>query len=204
MNLCKYCNFNLDVGDIYEVLRASGNYMNDDKVYEAALMYGWTEKNKKRFDKSLLVKDENDNVYPTCPNCESRLDNNDDTSKQEQKNKSDISLQTSCIKTIKDMILKLPVSLQEEILEECSSSIKGSIRKDIESRFLKDLSNDVSYLVSSTVQTAISSGFSADDAVNSQWWNGWNALYDKEVIAISKTCIKKILFVLRHDGVIFY
>lgn len=203
MSLCKYCNFNLDIGDIYEVLRASENYMNDDKAYEAALMYGWSENNKKRFDKSLLIKDENGNLYATCPNCDSRLDL-ENTTESEQKRKPDKTLQTSCIKTIKDMILQLPVSLQEEILEECSGSIKGSIRKDVEARFVKDLSNDVSYLVSSTVQTALSSGFSAEDAVNSQWWNGWNALYNKEVIDISKTCIKKILFVLRHDSVIFY
>ena len=62
------CGANLDRGDVLEhFLRAySGNVQ---RATEAAFAYGWSETNRVRFDRSVIVQPENGPQFVLCPEC---------------------------------------------------------------------------------------------------------------------------------------
>ena len=65
---CRKCGANLDRGDVLEhFLRAySGNVQ---RATEAAFAYGWSETNRVRFDRSVIVQPENGPQFVLCPEC---------------------------------------------------------------------------------------------------------------------------------------
>jgi hypothetical protein len=44
-------------------------YNDDRKAMNAAVMYGWTEKDKKHFNRSIIVQPDNLPQYTICPDC---------------------------------------------------------------------------------------------------------------------------------------
>jgi len=63
---CPHCKFNLDDGDIYEVLRGHESYKkySDEEVKQFAGHYGWTETNRIHGSKLIGV-----DLKYMCPNC---------------------------------------------------------------------------------------------------------------------------------------
>lgn len=201
MNLCKVCNFNLDIGDIYEVLLSSGKYKTPDRALSAAKQYGWSESNKLRFDRSVLVKNDSGILVSICPKCDTVISKDEETSIR----KTEDTLQAKCIQSIKTTIHNLPTHLQEEIVDSCKAGTAADIRMDVETKFKNELASDVACLVSTIVQNAIISNQTLSDTDNDlkqYWWSGWDAMYSPYVVDISKTCVKKILFVLNRDGIL--
>lgn len=68
---CPHCGFELDNGDIYEKLRKMSVYKDntDNEVEVAAMSYGWTPQNKKRFSKKVVVQPYDTSQYTICPEC---------------------------------------------------------------------------------------------------------------------------------------
>jgi hypothetical protein len=79
---CRYCNFDLDGGDIYETLKVHPLYMDrlDREIRKMAKSYGWTEENRLHFDKSVIIQfDQREKEQITiCQTCKgiSPLDKN--------------------------------------------------------------------------------------------------------------------------------
>lgn len=68
---CKHCSFNLDAGDIYEVLKSDykgDNYFESD-ILESAKHYGWSQNNKKHFTVVISMKFNDGTSIKVCPNC---------------------------------------------------------------------------------------------------------------------------------------
>ena len=68
---CIDCGFELDDGDIFVKLRRmpenDGKTNND--IRAIARYYGWTEQNKKRFTKRIIVQPFDRAQFVMCPNC---------------------------------------------------------------------------------------------------------------------------------------
>lgn len=64
---CPYCKFNLDGGDIYEVLRSSKEYnkYSNEEIKKFAENYGWSETKKIHASKLIGV-----DLKYKCPNCD--------------------------------------------------------------------------------------------------------------------------------------
>lgn len=69
--ICQHCKSNLDEGDILEHFMSI--YVDINKAKEIARLYGWTEINKKHFDRSIIVQS-NDGLsqYTICPDCKNK------------------------------------------------------------------------------------------------------------------------------------
>ena len=65
-NKCRYCKFDLDAGDIFEEL-AKTNLYDEEELLVVAKKLGWTEENKTRFSKSIVV--EQYSKFEICSNC---------------------------------------------------------------------------------------------------------------------------------------
>ena len=63
---CRYCNYNLDDGDIYEVLKS---LYPDHDTLKMAGYYGWTPENKKSFSKEIIIQFPNQPQIKICPEC---------------------------------------------------------------------------------------------------------------------------------------
>ena len=65
---CRKCGANLDRGDVLEHFLSaySGNVQ---RATEAAFAYGWSETNRVRFDRSVIVQPENGPQFVLCPEC---------------------------------------------------------------------------------------------------------------------------------------
>jgi hypothetical protein len=65
---CQHCGANLDEGDIFE------HFFNEYKDYTKAIIsagyYGWSETNKKHFNRSLIIQPDDSEQYTICPDCE--------------------------------------------------------------------------------------------------------------------------------------
>jgi hypothetical protein len=70
---CRYCNFDLDGGDIYEVLKVHPLYMDrlDREIRKIAENYGWTDENKLHFNKSIIIQfnEHHKEQVEICPMC---------------------------------------------------------------------------------------------------------------------------------------
>lgn len=64
---CQHCRANLDEGDILEHFLLTYEYT---KAKEIARLYGWTETNKKRFNRSIIMQPKKGSQYTVCPDCE--------------------------------------------------------------------------------------------------------------------------------------
>ena len=64
---CLHCGANLDHGDIFEY------FFNECKDYTEAMIsagyYGWSENNKKHFNRSLIIQPDDSEQYTICPDC---------------------------------------------------------------------------------------------------------------------------------------
>jgi len=71
--ICRYCNANLDGGEVYEVLKVHPLYMDrlDGEIRKMAKSYGWTEENKLHFDKRVIIQfdDRDQQQIMICPTC---------------------------------------------------------------------------------------------------------------------------------------
>lgn len=64
---CRHCGADLDGGDIFEqCLVVEGD---KDRALRAAKTYGWTEENKLRFTKVVIVQPDRKPQYEECPAC---------------------------------------------------------------------------------------------------------------------------------------
>ena len=74
-DLCPYCGFDLDDGDIFDKVLTHNDF-NKDVALERAKEFGWTEENKKRFSKKIgfyhLEKDRT--THYICPSCKEKID----------------------------------------------------------------------------------------------------------------------------------
>ena len=69
---CLRCGANLDRGDVLEhYLRAYP--ANVQRATEAASAYGWSETNRVRFNKAVIVQPENGHQFVQCPECKQPL-----------------------------------------------------------------------------------------------------------------------------------
>lgn len=70
---CRYCNVNLDRGDVYEVLRNHPLYQDRTplEISKIAQRYGWSPSNKIRFDRQILLQtnEEGRDPFKICPDC---------------------------------------------------------------------------------------------------------------------------------------
>jgi hypothetical protein len=69
---CVHCGANLDRGDVLEhYLRAySGDVM---RARGSASAYGWSETNRVRFSRSVIVQPETGPQFVQCPECKKSL-----------------------------------------------------------------------------------------------------------------------------------
>jgi predicted RNA-binding Zn-ribbon protein involved in translation (DUF1610 family) len=69
---CEHCGFDLDGGDIYEVMKSHRPDLSEEKLHEEVSSFGWYPENKKRFYKYVgHVSLEEDRVtHYICPKCE--------------------------------------------------------------------------------------------------------------------------------------
>lgn len=73
---CPNCGIDLDDGDIFDKLRNNDLYNDktDEEVMQIAHQFGWTQQNKKRFSKKVVVKSIlGGSSYTQCPHCNVRL-----------------------------------------------------------------------------------------------------------------------------------
>ena len=81
-NCCRYCNYNLDDGDVFEVLsNVYKNYTKEEIIIMAG-DYGWTSSNKIRFSKTLIIQFDNKPQIEICPKCSGIWPNDNDKLKQ--------------------------------------------------------------------------------------------------------------------------
>lgn len=70
---CRYCDENLDKGDIYEVLKSDplNADRTDAEILKFAKAYGWTPTNKERFLSVVTVQfdDRKKDQIDICPHC---------------------------------------------------------------------------------------------------------------------------------------
>jgi len=67
---CSHCGEDLDGGDIYEHFLAETS--NPVKALKIAKEYGWSETNKIRFVKSVMVQPDRDPQFEICPACKQK------------------------------------------------------------------------------------------------------------------------------------
>lgn len=81
---CRYCDYNLDGGDIYQVLSELDEYkkLNSEEMSIIAGHYGWTPNNKKRFDKIVIIQFDNKPQIEVCPKCSGICPNNTNMPKE--------------------------------------------------------------------------------------------------------------------------
>ena len=65
--ICQHCFSNLDKGDIFEHFMSL--YNDAIKAMEAAISYGWSETDKKHFNRSIIVQCDSSTQYTICPDC---------------------------------------------------------------------------------------------------------------------------------------
>jgi hypothetical protein len=65
---CRYCNFDLDDGDILEVLSKDPYYAQAD-LLKICSSYGWTVENKCRFSKVKIIQFDRKPQIEICPEC---------------------------------------------------------------------------------------------------------------------------------------
>jgi hypothetical protein len=65
---CRHCGFDLDGGDVYEVLRGMKYYKDksDEEVLVCASNYGYTTENRKRFNKVIVLQPTNEEICKAC------------------------------------------------------------------------------------------------------------------------------------------
>jgi len=69
--ICKYCDSNLDGGDIYTYFLQE--YGDSVKALKYASYYGWTKTDKKHFNKSIIIQPSNGSQqYTICPECKNK------------------------------------------------------------------------------------------------------------------------------------
>ena len=68
---CPFCKTNLDEGDIFEHFMLK--YNNREKALSSAKSYGWSETNKVRFNRSVIVQPDRSPQYTICPDCKKVL-----------------------------------------------------------------------------------------------------------------------------------
>jgi hypothetical protein len=72
---CEHCSFDLDGGDVYEVLRKMKEYRGttDEEVMSVARMYGYTEENRKHFSKAVIQQYDDKQQETICCHCRKKL-----------------------------------------------------------------------------------------------------------------------------------
>jgi hypothetical protein len=68
--VCQHCSSNLDKGDIFKHFMSV--YNDNRKAMEAAVLYGWSETEKKHFNRSIIVQPEHSSQYTICPDCKKK------------------------------------------------------------------------------------------------------------------------------------
>lgn len=65
---CQYCSADLDEGDVFDyfLVEYDGDYI---KAKETATLYGWSETNKVRFCRYIIVQPDIGLQYTICPDC---------------------------------------------------------------------------------------------------------------------------------------
>ena len=68
---CRYCEYNLDNGDIFEKLSKDPlyKYHTKDDLLKVANLYGWTQENHAKFSKEVVVKNKSIKIK-VCPKCD--------------------------------------------------------------------------------------------------------------------------------------
>jgi len=71
MLLCRYCNYDLDDGDIYEKLSKDVlyKYHTKEDLLKVAQRYGWSEENKLRFTKEVIIQFKTKQNLKVCLKC---------------------------------------------------------------------------------------------------------------------------------------
>jgi DNA-directed RNA polymerase subunit RPC12/RpoP len=68
---CQHCGSNLDDGDIFEYFLLK--YNDHAKALQTAKLYGWSENNKKHFNRATIVQSETEEQYTECPDCKKKI-----------------------------------------------------------------------------------------------------------------------------------
>jgi len=68
--ICQHCGSDLDLGDIFEHFLTM--YGDREQAKESAKSYGYTETNKKHFNRSTIIKQIRGPQYVICPDCGNR------------------------------------------------------------------------------------------------------------------------------------
>lgn len=66
MDACKHCKVNLYGGDIFE-------YFLQCYSGDAKLAFGWSEKTKVHFSRSIIVQPDKAPQYIICPDCKKQI-----------------------------------------------------------------------------------------------------------------------------------
>ena len=91
--ICRYCNYNLDDGDIFKVLSNLEEYKNysKDEIINAARDYGWSQDNPKHFSKIHIIQFPNKPQIEVCPECSGIWPVNNNMPKEFHNNKIKIN-----------------------------------------------------------------------------------------------------------------
>lgn len=68
--ICQHCGSDLDGGDIFKYFLLE--YGDELKARETAAKYGWTETNKKHFNRCVIVQPYGGSQYTMCPDCKQK------------------------------------------------------------------------------------------------------------------------------------
>lgn len=72
---CKNCDFDLDGGDILEVLKSKFPHKETEELEEWASGYGWSKEKPEHFSKKVGIYDlKKDEIsYYVCPHCKEKI-----------------------------------------------------------------------------------------------------------------------------------
>ena len=66
--ICQHCGADLDEGDIYDFFLKKNN--DPLEALKIASYYGWSQTNKKHFNRSIIIQSEKCPQYIICPDCQ--------------------------------------------------------------------------------------------------------------------------------------
>ena len=69
---CRHCSFDLEIGDVFDVLKQKHPELSDEEIGKKAALYGWKPFARVSFTKERIVQSEDGPQYTECPSCKGR------------------------------------------------------------------------------------------------------------------------------------
>lgn len=69
---CRHCKVDLEIGDVFDVLKQKHPELSDEEISKKASLYGWKSYARVSFTKEIIVQPETGPQYTECPACKGR------------------------------------------------------------------------------------------------------------------------------------